>query len=121
MIGFSTYNVAYQIRRPLLKYFWRYLAHKIVKIFFQREMIQKRAINWTEKTQVICILFFVGFSFFTGQDQYFEGVCWVVFLVFVVVFRRSPGSNLRPLVYKVSGLSTAFFFMTSLLAVSTGS
>ena len=34
---------------------------------------------------------------------------------FVLVFRRSPGSNLRPLVYKVSDLSTAprrllFFF-----------
>ena len=40
----------------ILKYFLRYLAHKIFKIFFQREIIQKGGI--TQKRKKIWFIFF---------------------------------------------------------------
>ena len=59
------------------------------------------------------------FFFFPGRDQYYRRLFLWVFccpgstrrlnreIVFCSCFRRSPGSNLRPLVYKASGLTTA--------------
>ena len=60
-------------------------------------------------------------TFFPGRDQYYRSFFFLLFLwvccsgstrrlnrgmTFVVIL-RSPGSNLRPLVYKSSGLTTA--------------
>ena len=58
------------------------------------------------------------FFFFPGRDQYYRRLFLRLFCGFVVpgapegstgrrFIRRSPGTNLRPLVYKASDLTTA--------------
>ena len=61
--------------------------------------------------------FFFFFFFFPGRDQYYRRLFLGLFCGFLFRehpkaqpgggFRRSPGSNLRSLVYKASDLTTA--------------
>ena len=63
----------------------------------------------------MCVFFFFFFFFFfPGRDQYYRRLFFVGLLFREHPkaqpeggFRRSPGSNLRPRVYKASDLTTA--------------